>query len=369
MKSLSFLIKPASSLCNMRCRYCFYSSISSAREIPSYGIMQNETAEKIIDNIFRDINATDQITFGFQGGEPSLAGVEWFRSFVQKVLLHKKAKISWTFQTNGLLMDQKWCDFFLENKFLVGLSIDAGKRLHDRNRISAADDGTFEACLQTKELFDKNRVEYNVLCVLTNELAKEPDRAWRFIKNENIRFIQFIPCLDAGDLSQHSSPNTLRPPFFAQFYSRLLRQWIKELENGNYISIKFFDDVANYFYKGIPTSCGIDGQCQNQYVIEADGSVYPCDFYAFDQFKIGSLCESTPKEIFESKKTQQFLLSKQQLPEICNSCAFLKSCRSGCKRMHNVMYTFAGSCGYKTFLEKSLKPLLQAVQALQKKLS
>jgi len=364
MKRLSLLIKPASSICNMRCRYCFYHDISAARDNPSYGIMSRETTDKIISSTFKCLEDGDEIHFAFQGGEPSIAGLPWFKYFAQNVASQKETvKVSWSFQTNGIIPDESWCDFFKENNFLLGLSIDAGMRFHDHNRITAGGDGTYETCMRTKELFDKKQVEYNILCVLTNELAREPEKVWRFILNENIRFIQFIPCMEPPDQAPATAGiknrNALRPALFAKFYTRLLPLWIRELEAGNYISIKLFDDVANYFFRGIPTSCGIDGRCHNQYVVEADGSTYPCDFYCFDEYKIGNLGESTIRELFDSEKVKAFLNERPQLPPICGSCNYIKACRGGCKRMRNVMYAGQGEvvCGFRSFLEKCLEPL------------
>ena len=380
MKCLNFLFKPASSLCNMRCRYCFYTDIGAIRETRSYGIMSENTLGKILDNVFTDINDGDEINFAFQGGEPTLAGLPWFRRFTENVAARKSAcTINYSFQTNGLILDESWCEFFLENNFLVGLSIDAGRRFHDRNRFYADNktnsgdmssaNGTFADCMRSKELLDNKHVNYNILCVLTNDLAKEPEKAWRFIINENIRYIQFIPCLDppaAYTRRSTVSGATLRPASFAKFYSGLLPWWIKEMEKGNYISIKLFDDVVNYFLKGIPNSCGIDGQCHNQYVIEADGSVFPCDFYTFDKYKIGNLSENTPKEIFNSEKVRDFISEKPELPKICESCRFFPACRGGCKRMRNVMYTGIEEviCGFRSFLEKCLEPLEVTVKRM-----
>jgi uncharacterized protein len=323
--------------------------------------MPAATADRIIDNVFTDINGGDEITFAFQGGEPALAGLSWFRDFAENVASRRRdVTVAYAFQTNGLLLDGAWCEFFREHNFLLGLSLDACKRLHDRNRLSADGKGTWELCLQKKALLEKHRVEYNILCVLTNDLAKEPERAWRFIQNEKIRYIQFIPCLD----SPASPENTLRPVQFAKFYSRLLHWWIKELEQGNYISVKFFDDVVHYFCKGVPTACGIDGQCHNQFVVEADGGVYPCDFYAFDQYKTGNLAESALREIFNSEKSLAFLNEKPEMPKLCGDCRFWRACRGGCRRMRNVMYAGPGGvvCGCRAFLEKCLGPLGYAVR-------
>jgi uncharacterized protein len=186
--------------------------------------------------------------------------------------------------------------------------------------------------------------------------------------NENIRYIQFIPCLEppAGDKSgvKHFPGNVLRPALFTHFFSNMLPLWINEFEKGNYISIKQYDEVVNYFCRGIPTACGIDGRCHNQYVIEADGSVYPCDFYCYDQYKIGNLAENTPRELFDTEKVRDFVKERPVLPKVCGSCRFLSKCRGGCKRMQNVMYggTSGTVCGLRTFLEKCLGPLEMTVR-------
>jgi uncharacterized protein len=363
MKRLSLLIKPASSLCNMRCRYCFYYDIGEHRQTRSYGIMSSDTMKRIIGNVSRDLDDRDEITFAFQGGEPALAGLDWFREFTETVASHtnlrgRDVKVHYALQTNGLLIDDPWASFLKEHDFLVGLSIDGGKKFHDKNRPGADGKGTFDLCIQSKKLLEKYKVEYNILCVLTNELAAEPDKVWRFIKEEKIGFIQFIPCLEGLD-EQKASAFALRPARFASFYSGLYYRWMKELENRSYISVKLFDDTANLFFRGLPTACGIDGRCHPQYVVEADGSTYPCDFYVLDNYNTGNLKDHTLRELFDTGTMRAFLEERRELPELCLSCAYLKMCNGGCKRMRTVMYYGAGGtvCGYKTFLDKCLKPL------------
>jgi uncharacterized protein len=348
----------------MRCRYCFYYDIGEHRQTRSYGIMTADTMERIIGNVYRDLNDKDEITFAFQGGEPALAGLDWFRQFTEKIASRtEKVKVHYALQTNGLLIDDAWAFFLKENNFLVGLSIDGGKKFHDKNRPRAGGEGTFDFCIQSKNLLEKYQVEYNILCVLTNELAAEPDKVWRFIKEEKIGFIQFIPCLE-GLGEQKTSAFALRPARFASFYSRLYYWWMKELENGSYISVKLFDDTANFFFKGLPTACGIDGRCHPQYVVEADGSTYPCDFYVLDNYNTGNLKDHTLHELFDTETMRGFLKEKRNLPKLCLSCPYLKMCNGGCKRMRTVMYYGAGGtvCGYKTFLDKCLKPLEYTVR-------
>jgi uncharacterized protein len=348
----------------MRCRYCFYHDLGGYRQTRSYGIMTVDTMDRIIGNVYRDLNPRDEITFAFQGGEPALAGLDWFGQFTEKAAaLTGEVKVHYALQTNGLLLNDAWASFLKENDFLVGLSIDGGKKFHDQNRPNAAGEGTFDACIQSKNLLEKYGVPYNILCVLTNELAADPDKAWRFIKEEKIGFIQFIPCLEGLD-EQKPSAFALRPARFASFYSRLYYWWMKELEKGSYISIKLFDDTAHLFFNGIPAACGIDGRCRPQYVVEADGSTYPCDFYALDNYHTGNLRDHTLHELFDTEIMQAFLKESRNLPKLCLSCPYLNLCNGGCKRMRGVMYYGDGGtlCGYKTFLDKCLKPLEYTVQ-------
>ncbi|MCL2831891.1 MAG: SPASM domain-containing protein [Treponema sp.] len=368
MKRLSLLIKPASSLCNMRCKYCFYHDVGEHRENPSYGIMQKETAEKIIANIQKDLDEGDEITIAFQGGEPTLAGLPWFEYFVDTFKSQKKIKTNWALQTNGLLIDDGWAGFLKKHNFLTGLSIDANAGLHNSIRVKANGEGSFEACMKAKAIMDEHKAEYNILCVLTNELADMPDKVWNFITGEKIMYIQFIPCLESFDESE-SSPYPLKPARFASFYSRLYYWWMKELEKGTYYSVKLFDDTANYFLRGVPSSCGINGRCHAQYVVEADGSVYPCDFYVLDKYNSGNLAQITLREIFDSPVMQAFVSEERKLPPLCNTCKYLKYCNGGCKRMNRVVYfgapgspSYGSVCGYKQFLDKCLEPLGHTVR-------
>ena len=352
----------------MRCKYCFYHDVGEHRENQSYGIMNRETAEKIIENIHKDLDEGDEITIAFQGGEPTLAGLDWFDHFILNFTSQKKVKVNWALQTNGLLLDDAWAEFLKKNNFLTGLSIDANAGIHDSIRIRANGEGTYSTCMRSKAVLDRHGAEYNILCVLTNELADIPDKVWRFIVSEKIQFIQFIPCLESFNEKENSS-YPLRPARFASFYSRLYYWWMKELEKKTYYSIKLFDDTANYFFRGVPSSCGINGHCNAQYVVEADGSVYPCDFYVLDQYNTGKLTEHTLRELFDSPVMQAFVNEKRKLPPICDSCMYLKYCGGGCKRMNKVMYfgapgspSWGSVCGYKLFLDKCLEPLGHTVR-------
>jgi uncharacterized protein len=331
--------------------------------------MKPGVRQAILENIFRDLNDNDEITLAFQGGDPTLAGLAWYEGFIKNILFLKERQkrtvtLHYALQTNGLLLDRAWGEFLHKHNFLVGLSLDGRAHFHNRNRLDTQGQGTYERVIRSKNLLEECGVEYNILTVLTHEMSKYPEKICRFMEDEKIRYIQFIPCLEDLD-PENISKTALRPLGFANFYTVLLRWWIRNLEKGTYISVKFFDDVVNLFFKGIPTSCGIDGQCRIQYIVEADGGVYPCDFYVLDDYLAGNLTRQTLREIFETDIMHSFVLSSRAVPPVCRTCTYLNVCRGGCKRMQRVMYYGGGGriCGYKIFLDKCLVSLEHAVKS------
>lgn len=354
MKKISVLVKPASSICNIRCKYCFYADVSSNRKIQSFGKMKPETTELMIQNIFADLSDGDELTIGFQGGEPTLAGLSYYKHLIKCVNQQtKNVTVHYAIQTNGIIINSKWCELFKQYNFLVGLSIDGTPVAHNLNRLDPKGRGTFHKVIQTKKLFDEYKIDYNILCVLTEELSKFPQEVFNFLKNEDIKYVQFIPCVDELNAVEKNS-YTLTPKGFYYFYRSIFNLWYDELSRGNYISIKLFDDIFNLLVRKEVTACGLTGNCSIQYVIEGDGSVYPCDFFALDQFKLGYIQETGLKELFLSKVSQNFFCSRstETLPKKCNSCPFFYMCRGGCKRMSNVMYVdnINNYCGYQSLL-------------------
>ena len=352
MKHISVLIKPASSLCNIRCKYCFYANVSSLREVRSFGKMKAEVAQKMIENIYQDLADGDQLTLAFQGGEPTLVGLSYFKLITTLVSEQTKdVRVQYALQTNGILINENWCRFLKAHDFLVGLSIDGHSMHHDVNRLDAKGQGTFHKVIKTKQLFDRFGITYNVLCVLTNQLAKEAKKVFQFIQDETIDFIQFISCLDDLEATKDNH-NALTPKAFAGFYKELLVYWLQELREGHYISIKSFDDMLNLLVKKQVTACGMLGNCQVQYVIEADGSVYPCDFYVLDEYRMGYIQDETLQELFSKDISKQFVCERTTLTSLCETCPFLKICGEGCKRMADAVYVDASYfCGYANLLK------------------
>lgn len=353
MKQLSIMIKPSSSLCNLRCKYCFYADLAGIRENVSYGFMAYETAERMLENIRRDLSPGDRVTFAFQGGEPTLSGLPFFRHFTGLVARWDPAiRVSYSIQTNATLLNEEWCRFLAEHRFLVGVSLDMLPESHNAVRVDAGGSGTYGQVRQAIALLEKHRVEYNVLCTLTNEIARYPKRVWSQLCKLDIRYVQFTPCLDELE-KPGESIFALTPRRFSSFYKGLFPLWLEALQKGNYRSIKFFDDVVNLMAFGIPTACGINGVCQPQVVIEADGSVYPCDFYCLDCYSMGNITKNRLSDMQESPGRIAFLNRGHRIPKLCGSCRYARLCGGNCKRMQRQICCGEADdyCGYRDFLD------------------
>ncbi|MCL2421303.1 MAG: SPASM domain-containing protein [Defluviitaleaceae bacterium] len=357
MKRLIVLIKPASSLCDMGCHYCFYNDVAASRHQASLGIMRREVAAVLIKNVFSVLATGDHITFAFQGGEPGLAGLDYYLHFINEVKKNAppKVKVHYALQTNGLMINDGWCAFFKENNFLIGLSLDGDASLHNQNRMDSQGKGTFNRVMDAKRLLDRHDIPYNILCVLTSETARRAKRMWSFILKENIRHIQFIPCLAPLGEEKAIGP-ALTPEKFYRFYTDLFPLWKKEAEKGNVILIRLFEDIASLFLTGRGITCGLSGRCTPQIIVEADGGVYPCDFYVLDAYRVSDLTKYNLQDAFEAVVASGFLEEARPLSAKCSDCAHSQWCKGGCKRMYQAVY--GGNCGMRLFLDECLHDLL-----------
>lgn len=354
MKKLSVMLKPASSSCNLRCRYCFYAEEAANRDVENFGIMNKQTVTAVLKNIFADLERGDEFTFIFQGGEPAVAGLGWFEQFISEVSRRcpDGVKVFYSFQTNGTLLDDGWFEFFRENDFLVGISLDMYKELHDMCRIGPDGDGTYLKVLRAVRGLEKYGVRYNVLSVVTKSASRHADKVWNRIIGNKIRYIQFIPCLDG--LSTYSG-YAVSPEEMYEFYRIIFDRWVEAVDRNNYVSIKLFDDIMCLLQTNSCNACGVHGGCGRQVVVEADGSSFPCDFYMTDEYRIGSLKESKLKDLLFCDKAEKF--RQGQPPEQCSLCRYCKFCGGGCKRMYGNMYFSGGKCYYAGLLDYILPQL------------
>lgn len=349
VKNLSVLIKPASSSCNYDCAYCFYHDVANHRDMQNFGIMSDAVMEALIERSLA-VEDGSVITFAFQGGEPTLAGLNYFEMFVSKVNALKipNQKVQYSIQTNGHQIDQRWCDLFVEHHFLVGLSLDGFQEHHDQFRLNRQHQPTFDRVMDTVRLFRHNHIDFNVLTVLTRELAKYPGKLYEFYKDNDFQYVQLIPCLPKLDRSDDLF--SLRPNEFVSFYKDFYSIWHQDYCQGHYISVSLFDNVIVMFRGFPPQQCGMLGFCSPQYVVEANGNVYPCDFYVLDKYVCGNVLTHSFEQIRDSQVMSDFLREDKRVSALCRDCTFRRMCYGNCKRMNVTMFDDEG-CGYKEFLE------------------
>ena len=330
MKVLSLLIKPASGFCNMKCSYCFYRDELSHSQYLVPGIMKEELMQLLVKRACEETEEQLQITF--QGGEPTLAGLDFFRKFVEQVETHKKEslQVSYSFQTNGLLIDAEWAEFLKKHDFLVGLSFDGLPQIHDRYRRKENGSGTAEQVQKTWELLNAYGVNTNLLCVVTGQIARKPERIYRYMKQMGGHFLQFIPCMDPLEKRDSSYSAMLTEKDYAFFLKGMFDIWYRDWKEGDYVSIRQFDDYVHLMCGRMPSTCAACGRCGEYLVVENDGSIYPCDFYVRDEWHLGNLQDTTLTEIIQSPKMKQFLMEKHTSLR-CELCRYYVLCHGGCK--------------------------------------
>ena len=333
MPALSLLIKPASGNCNMRCRYCFYADELDNREIRSYGKMSVDTMRTIVDKAME--YGDYECTIAFQGGEPTLAGLDFYRDLVAYVTAHenpKKLKIHYALQTNGYLINEEWAAFLGENHFLVGVSLDGIKEIHDRYRLDAAGKGTYQRVISAIRLLEKHQVEYNILTVVTAATARNGQKIYNYFKKNHFGYQQYIECLDPIGEEPGQHEYSLTPEKYGEFLKSMFDAWYLDMRSGTYVYNRYFENLMMIMAGQQPESCNMRGVCGKQWVFEADGSVYPCDFYALDQWRLGNIQENSFEEMDEKRDELGFIQWSMRQQEDCQKCRWFGLCRNGCRR-------------------------------------
>lgn len=332
MPPIHVLIKPASSACNLACSYCFYRSLSQSREQEMAGFMTLQTLETLVQAVLSQ--ASGSCSFAFQGGEPTLAGLEFYQHLValQARYNTKNLRIYNSIQTNGMVLNEAWAQFFAQNHFLVGLSLDGIAEVHNQHRVDHGNGTTFHQVMKKAELLQKYQVDFNILSVVTGLSARRVAKNYAFFKKQGFRHLQFIPCLEPLGSSRGSNAYYLSSEQYAQFLCALFDLWYGDFSRGDYVSIRYFDNLVHMAAGQPPESCNMRGACSAQFVIEGDGSVYPCDFYVLDEWKLGNIHQNTFQEMYEGPLCQQFLAQSLPVPEKCKTCQVYALCRNGCRR-------------------------------------
>lgn len=350
MATTTILIKPASSSCNMVCTYCFYDDVSNCRSVKSHGTIKEETWKKLVDDAF-ELENIDTINFAFQGGEPLMAGYGFFEQFIQYTLDHKgKYNVEYSLQTNGTMLNDRYCELFKKYNFLIGISIDGFKENHDKHRTFRGV-GAFDDVYRGFKLLKKYQIPFNVLTVLTKNLSKYPQELYDFYVKEEIYHIQIIPCMPSFSNTVEEDLFACTPKHFESFYKGLYQAWKKELNQGIYRSILLFNDLVTVFTGHYPQQCGFLGNCNAQCVVESNGSIYPCDFYVLDEWESGNVKEQALGQIIGNQVMQDFVnFQPERNEKPCQTCPFRKICNGGCKRLRE-NFLSDEMCGLKTIYE------------------
>ena len=332
MPPIHILMKPASGLCNMRCRYCFYADEMENRSQASYGIMTPETLENVIRKALEF--AEGNCTIAFQGGEPTLAGLDFYRLCLEleKKYNRKNVHIDHALQTNGYLLDEQWCRFFAEHQFLIGLSVDGIKATHDAYRRDAEGKETYFHTLKAAELLRKAGAEFNVLTVVNGKTAPKIGKIYENYRKLGFRWQQYIACLDPVWEKRGEQEYSLTPQAYGQFLIDLFELWYLDLCRGQQPYIRQFENYVGILMGRMPESCEQRGACSFQNVVEADGSVYPCDFYCLDEYRVGNLNEDSFEDMQGHLVESGFLQASAVHTEQCGTCPYYNICRGGCRR-------------------------------------
>lgn len=332
MQSVSVLLKPVSGTCNMKCDYCFYCDEAKKRARESYGMMSEQTLKNVIRKTM--LRAEREAVYAFQGGEPTLRGISFFERVVELEKQYNRNGIAVhnVLQTNGYLIDEAWCEFLKKNHFLVGLSVDGIKETHDSFRHTTEGEATFERVCHAADLLKRYGVDYNILTVVNKRTASEIAEIYRFYKEKGWQYQQYIVCLEPFGEKRGEMEYALTPEAYGKFLIQLFQLWYEDAKRGEAPFIRQFENYINLLNGYQPEACEQRGICGMQTVVEADGSVYPCDFYVFDEYLLGNFNENRLDEIYAAPDLSNFIERSAKIADECGECSYYKLCRGGCQR-------------------------------------
>ena len=361
MQPFSLLIKPAGPDCNLACTHCFY-----AAKAQFFGGLTHKMSNDILDKMIHDylLLRLPVSSFCWQGGEPTLMGLEFFKQAIelQKKYGENDQVVSNSLQTNATLLDDNWCKFLREYRFLVGISLDGPAQYHDYYRKSVAGQGSFERVMSAIATLKKHQVEFNVLTLLTDHNVDSTDQIFSFLIEQGITYMQFIPCLEKqGD---HIASYSITPDQYGRFLCRLLDLWIAH--GPQKVSIRLFDSVMSYLLNGNQTMCTFQKKCNDYVVVEHNGDVFACDFFVEPQWLLGNLLETPIDQLVNSQTKRMFSEKKNSVSNRCFVCRHFAICRGGCLKERNFLNDdykdnsyFCQS--YQIFFDYALPKLMQVL--------
>lgn len=326
------MAKPGGSRCNLACHYCFYLRKGDLYPKSRFRMPDAVLKEYIRQTI--EAHCIPEVTFAWQGGEPTLMGRGFFEKamVLQKKYCRPGMVIHNTIQTNGILLDDGWCEFFRKNRFLVGISIDGPRELHDACRTDAAGKGTFDRVMKALALLKKHKVDFNILCTVNAVNCDHPLEVYRFFRDVvKAQFIQFIPVVERDRQSGTVTPLSVSPEQYGKFLIGVFDEWVKHDVGTTYI--QHFDTALANWYGEPHGICVFSPTCGSAMVIEHNGDIYSCDHFVDRDHLLGNIQDSPLIELVNGGRQRQFGLDKRdKLPEYCQNCPVLFACRGECPK-------------------------------------
>jgi uncharacterized protein len=377
------MTKPIGPICNLDCRYCFYLEKENLYPNTKHWAMAPEVLERYIQQYIA-AQPLDEVHFAWQGGEPTLLGVNFFRNVVALEQKYAQGKtIHNVMQTNGTLIDDEWAEFLAEHKFLVGVSIDGPRQIHDHYRVDKGNAPTFDRVMRGVEKLKEHRVEFNTLTVVNRHNSQFPLEVYRFLKEIGSGFMQFIPVVeriavrpgpDGLVLIQPSSDRlaevtewSVEALGYGKFLVKIFDEWVKQ-DVGRIFVQQF--DVALESWLGMDASlCVFRKTCGSALAMEHTGDLYSCDHFVYPENKLGNLMKTDLKQMVSSNKQKEFGLDKlASLPRMCQECDVRFACNGECPK-HRFIQTPDGEpglnylcAGYKHYFH-NIDPYMQFMAA------
>ncbi len=349
LPSFHVMAKPTGARCNLACDYCFF--LKKARLYPGSAFrMSDETTDAYIRQTVEGQTAPE-VTITWQGGEPTLMGLDFYRRAVEveRDCAGAGRRIVNSFQTNGILVDEAWCRFFRDNDFLVGLSLDGPRVLHDAYRHDKGGASVFDKVESAARLMHEIGVEFNVLCAVHAANAGYPLEVYRYFRDElGVRYVQFIPIVERDNETGFQegtrvSGRTVDPEAYGRFLIEVFDEWVRR--DVGVMFVPFFDAVLASYLLGRSSLCVLRPTCGEALALEHNGDLYSCDHFVEPRHRLGNIHDAPIAELVSSDKQRAFGRAKTEtLPRFCRECAFLFTCHGECPK-NRVLATPDGEPG------------------------
>jgi uncharacterized protein len=318
----------------MACTYCFYQEKGTLLPDRPVHRMSNEVLEETVRQVMTQ--GEWEISFGWQGGEPTIMGLEFFEKVVEYQEKHGRSgqTVGNGLQTNGLLIDRAWSEFLRDARFLVGLSLDGPQHVHDCYRTDRGGKPTWSRVMKALKFMLESEVEVNAVTVVNEYSARFPKGVYEFHKENGLRFMQFIPCVefDPSD-PEKVAPFSVKPDQYGGFLCEIFDCWLEDFKKGAPTTfVRWFDALFSTYVGLPPAECTLHGECGNYVVIEHNGDVFSCDFFVEEKWKLGNAMEGSLLEMLNAPKQVGFGRLKADLPDMCQSCPWRIHCRGGCTK-------------------------------------